>query len=82
MMSKCGQCGGFSWELSEEAPTGSNYKVYFVRCTMCKVPIGVMDFYHTHTKLDKIDKSIIALGNLMTNTLQTIDENVRRLFRK
>lgn len=82
MHSKCGSCGGFIWEVAEEAPRDSAFKVFFVRCFSCKVPIGVMDYYDTHTKLDKMEKSILALGNSTTQMLKVVDENVRRLFQK
>lgn len=70
------------WELSEESPNTSNYKFFFVRCMLCKVPIGVVDYYDTHTKLDRIEKTLLTLGNSLTGTLQVIGENIRRLFLK
>ena len=82
MLSKCGSCGGFRWELSEESPDFSNYKVFFIRCAISKVPIGVADYYDTYSKLEKIEKSVVILGNSLSQTLGVINENVRRLFQK
>jgi hypothetical protein len=82
MNSICGKCGGFRWELSEEAPNKSNFKVWFIRCATCRVPIGIADYYDTYSKLEKIDKSIKVLGDSVTQMLQVIHENVRRLFQK
>jgi len=82
MMSKCGHCGGFSWELHEESPSGSALKVNFIRCMLCKVPIGVVDYYDVHSKVDRVEKLTKGLGDSVTSMLAVIDENVRRLFSK
>lgn len=82
MMSKCGHCGGFMWELHTESPSGSNFKVNFIRCTICKIPVGVMDYYDVHSKIEKVEKLTTALGNSLTGMLGVIDVNIRRLFQK
>lgn len=81
LMSKCGHCGGFRWELHEESPTGSIFKVNFIRCAACKVPIGVTDYYDTHSKVDRVEKLVKTLGDSVTGMLQVIDTNIRRLSR-
>ena len=70
------------WELSEESPSGSNFKVFFVRCMLCKVPVGVVDYFDVHTKVDRVEKLTKVLGDSITGMLGQIDENVRRLFHK
>ena len=82
MMSKCGSCGTFTWEISEEEPRHARFKMYFIRCAMCKVPIGVADYTHVPSDIAKVEKSLTTLGNSVTQMLQVIDENVRRLFQK
>lgn len=82
MRSKCGHCGGFMWELSEESPTHSNYKLFFVRCSLCKVPVGVVDYYDTYSKLVTIEKTVKTLGDAIINMLTIIDANIRKLFLK
>lgn len=82
MHSKCGFCGGLQWEIDEESPDNSAYKVFFVRCKSCKVPIGVMDYYDTHSKLEKIENTVKVLGNSVTGALGVIDANVRKLLHK
>lgn len=81
-MSKCGHCGGFMWELSQEAPSGSAFKVNFIRCSMCKVPVGVLPFYDIHSKLETMEKQNKTLGETITYSLRVIDDNIRRLFHK
>lgn len=82
MPSKCGHCNGFTWEIHEESPKGAAFKMYFVRCAACKVPIGVLDYYDTHSKVDRVEKLLKGLGDSTTGMLREIDENVRRLFLK
>ena len=81
MMSKCGHCGGFMWELSQESPNGAAFKVNFIRCALCKVPIGVVDYFDVHSKVDKVEKLTAKLGHSLTGMLEVIDGNVRRLFK-
>lgn len=80
-MSKCGFCGAFMWEVKEESPHGSAFKVNFLRCSICKVPVGVIPYYDLHTKLVKMEEKIKKLEQYLPMLLQ-IDENVRRLFQK
>jgi hypothetical protein len=82
MNSICGNCGGFRWELSEEAPDKSRFNIWFIRCAACKVPVGVADYYDTHSELAKIEKNIKILGDSVTQILQVVHENIRRLFQK
>ena len=82
MNSKCASCGGFIWEIAEEVPNESAFKVNFIRCSLCKVPIGVIDYYHTHTKLEQIEKTIKQFGDSLVGMLEVIDGNIRRLFQK
>lgn len=82
MPSKCGHCGSTNWELNLEVPSGSNYKLYFVRCGSCRVPIGVLEYYNSGAEIKKVQDSLSTLGSSLTRTLQIIDENIRRLFRK
>lgn len=70
------------WELSEESPSGSNFKVFFVRCTLCKVPIGMVDYFDIHSKVDRVEKLTKGLGDSVTGMLSVIDGNIRRLFHK
>lgn len=70
------------WEVSEEAPNDSNYKMFFVRCSLCKVPIGVMDYTNVNARVEIAEKKITKLAESLEHSLRVIDENVRRLFQK
>ena len=73
------------WELVTEEPQGSAFKVNFVRCAGCKVPIGALEYFNLHSKLEQMDKEIKALkssNSTISSALQVIDQNIRLLFRK
>lgn len=85
LSSKCGSCGGVSWEIREESPRGSEFKVFFVRCFVCKVPIGTLDYFNTHATLTKLGKKIASLESgvgSISSALQTINNNIIRLSNK
>ena len=85
MMSKCAHCGSFSWELHTESPIGSNFKINFVRCNICKIPVGTMEFFNLHSSIEVLQKKVEVLEQTMSSTshvLTIINENVRRLFNK
>lgn len=71
--SKCGSCGSGSFELVEqESIKKSNFKLTFVQCSSCGVPVGVMDYYNIGDKLDGLEKRIKAIESTTAN----IDSNV------
>lgn len=64
MMSKCGFCQARRWEVNTEEPTGSKFRLIFVRCAACKVPVGVMEFFNSGAKLEKVEKALKNAGLL------------------
>lgn len=56
--SKCPKCENTRFELAEESPTGSNYKLQFVRCASCKTVIGVLEYYSTSVLIRKLAKKL------------------------
>ena len=80
--SKCGGCGSGSFELVEQASIkNSNFKLTFVQCSSCGVPVGVMDYYNIGNKLDGLEKRMKAIES----TTASIDDNVvavARLIKK
>lgn len=79
MSSKCGLCGSFTWEINTESPTGSAYKVFFVRCTVCKVPIGVLNYNNTSAELGVLEKKLAKENRDILAAVNTVNENLRRL---
>ncbi len=52
-MSKCAKCEWHLFEIKEFEPTGSRYKIYFVQCTRCGVPVGTMEYQNTAAVIGK-----------------------------
>jgi len=56
--SKCGACGGRTFEIKLVEPNDSRYKMYFVQCASCGVPVGVMEYTSTEYLLQKQNAAI------------------------
>jgi hypothetical protein len=52
--STCVKCGGHSFELMENEPSGAKFKFYFVQCSSCGGVVGVLSVRHIPTMLDKL----------------------------
>lgn len=46
-MSKCAKCGHSSFELKQTRVRSSNYDLYFVQCSSCGAPFGVIEGRNT-----------------------------------
>lgn len=60
-ISSCSKCGGNTFKVVIQEPTGSRYKVNFVQCSSCNTPVGVLDFYNTGAQLEQQEKQIKGL---------------------
>ena len=71
--SKCGSCGSSSFELvDQDRIKNSNFKLTFVQCSSCGVPVGVMDYYNIGNKLEGLEKRIKNIES----TIGNVDHNV------
>lgn len=61
MLSICGKCGGHRFELSEQSPSGSNFKLQFVQCAACGVPIGAMEYFSAGAKLTNLENEAASM---------------------
>lgn len=64
-MSKCGHCGNHSFEVKEVSPSGSRYKMYFVQCASCGVPVGSMEYISNNVLLQKLTDAVKNIANAM-----------------
>lgn len=46
MASRCSKCNNIGFEMVEETPKGSAFKLMFIRCISCHSVVGVMDYYN------------------------------------
>lgn len=56
--SKCPECKKTFFELVEDAPTNSNYKYQYLRCSSCKTLITVLPFHNTNVLLETLAKKL------------------------
>lgn len=56
--SKCPKCQSSSFEIEEETPKGSGFKLMFVRCSSCKTVVGVADYYNIGSLLHKLAEKL------------------------
>ena len=52
--SKCGGCGSTTFEVKENVPTHSTFKLLFVQCSKCGVVVGVNEWFNLGAMLDKL----------------------------
>lgn len=57
-MSKCASCGNSSFEVQENTPAHSNYKLIFVQCAKCGAVVGVQDYYNIGNETYKIREAL------------------------
>lgn len=57
-MSTCSKCISHSFEVFENEPWGSNYKLIFVQCSQCGAVVGVLDFFNIGDQCQQIKKAL------------------------
>lgn len=67
MTSTCAKCGSISFEMKENSPRGSNYKLFFVQCAVCGAPIGSMEYFNSGVQIEKVNKQIQNLEDKLNN---------------
>ncbi len=71
-MSKCPHCNTSRFEIAENSPASSQYKVFLVQCSGCGAPFGVMDYFNVGTLLKKQEKAVSE----MDERLKRIEYNI------
>jgi predicted nucleic-acid-binding Zn-ribbon protein len=56
--SKCPKCENSSFEMVEQTPKGSAFKLMFVQCALCNTVVGVMDYYNIGSVLRELARKI------------------------
>jgi hypothetical protein len=57
-ISKCPKCENGSFQLVTFDPVGAKYKLNFVQCTKCNIPVGVIDYYDSGVLLKEQEKML------------------------
>lgn len=67
-MSTCGKCGSHRFEIALVEPAQARFKMYFIQCASCGVPVGVAEYQHIGTALDaislKLEQVLLKLARL------------------
>ena len=80
-MSKCGNCGGFIFKIHAVEPHGSRFKLYFVQCSSCGVPVGITEYHNVGTMVQGLDNKINRLiGEVeeLKHNLSTLKNEIRQ----
>jgi hypothetical protein len=78
-MSNCAKCGGTLFKVVEQSPYGSNFKLMFVQCSACNVPIGVVNYYDTGAQLVEQKQLIKDFGSRLSNVESMLGRIIRSL---
>jgi|GEM_PF-837509 len=75
LFSACPRCQQRYFEVREESPNGSNFKLNFVQCASCGSVVGVLDYFNIGAMLEKQEAAIDA----QAQALQQIDHKLNVL---
>lgn len=56
--SKCPRCSNDEFEAVNEKPKNSEFEFIFVRCSICKIVVGVVDYHNVGTLVKKLAKKL------------------------
>ena len=56
--SKCPNCVSSSFEVVNETPNHSRFKLQFVRCSSCKTVIGVLEYNNIGALIEILAKKL------------------------
>lgn len=79
--SKCGGCGGGSFKMVEQEPSGAAYKIMFVQCSTCNVPVGVTDYFNAGVLLQTQKQEIAALKKQISGLEHSVSQILHALRR-
>lgn len=81
VLSKCGSCGGNSFGIAEQIPLGTQFKILFVQCNACGVPIGVTTASNVNKQINDLNARMDKLDSLIKTVNQNIQNIAQRLGR-
>jgi hypothetical protein len=54
-MAGCSNCGNRVFEIEEDSPLGSKFKLLFVQYASCGVPVSVLDYFNIGAMIEDQD---------------------------
>ena len=63
-----------------ENPSGGTQQCVFVRCAVCRVPVGVLPYVNSHAKLEQMDRDAQEAYRITHDALGSMDESIRGII--
>ena len=79
MLSKCSKCESTRFELVEQSLPNAIHKTYFVQCSSCGTPIGVMPYFDIASKISESTKTVLNEMSNIKNTLISMQSEINNL---
>ncbi len=57
-LSTCPKCGGHSFEMVENTPSRSSYKIMFIQCASCGAVVGTQEYFNIGSLIYKLAKAL------------------------
>lgn len=80
-MSTCGKCGSHLFRVQKTEPSGSAFILYFVQCSSCGTPVGVLEYNNLGAMVEKLEAKVGDLANeirQISYDVSLIKNSVRR----
>jgi hypothetical protein len=74
--STCAKCGGHAFKVVEQSIADAAYKLTFIQCAVCNVPVGVTEYYDSGFLLKKQEEEISKLQAQISG----LERNLRQMF--
>lgn len=74
-MSTCVKCGSHLFRVQQIEPTGSTFILYFVQCSSCGVPVGVMEYNNLGAMIEELKSQVSKINN----ELDSISHEVHKI---
>ena len=83
--SKCPKCDNTYFEMIENSPNKSKYKLLFVQCSKCGSVVGTMEYFNIGAKISELEKKIDSISlnssaSSINNNLNIVNQNISNLF--
>lgn len=62
-MSTCSKCGSHIFRVQRNEPSESQFVVYFVQCSSCGTPVGVLEYANSAALLEGLETKLDQLTN-------------------
>lgn len=63
--STCPKCEHTGFEIVENEPTNSMYKIIFIQCSKCGAVVGTTDFYNIGERTAEIKEALKKIAQTM-----------------